>query len=106
MHLFEQQALDSLLKEFEDVFLKELSQGLPPKCNIEHHIDRIPSIIPNTIPPYQLSRTEEDEVASQLKEYLRMGHICFVLPFHSIVAYVEYEFIMAVFTLSLWTVIV
>ena len=75
MHLFEQQALDSLLKEFEDVFLKELSQGLPPKCNIEHHIDRIPSIIPNTIPPYQLSRTEEDEVASQLKEYLRMGHI-------------------------------
>ena len=28
-----------------------------------------------SIPPYQLSQLEEDEIAKQLKEYLSMGHI-------------------------------
>ena len=47
----------------------------PPKHNIDHRIDLIPGTSPVSIPPYCLSRSEEDEITSQLKEYLRMGHI-------------------------------
>ncbi len=72
---YEQRLLDSLLNEFLDVFPKELPHGLPPKRNIDHHIDLIPGTSPVSIPPYRLSRSEEDEIASQLKEYLSMGHI-------------------------------
>ena len=28
-----------------------------------------------SVPPYQLSRLEEDEITKQIKEYLSMGHI-------------------------------
>ena len=72
---YEQRLLDSLLNEFLDVFPKELPHGLPPKRNIDHHIDLIPGTSLVSIPPYRLSRSEEDEIASQLKEYLSMGHI-------------------------------
>ena len=34
-----EEVLDSLLKEFQDVFPMKLTKGLPPKHNIDHHID-------------------------------------------------------------------
>ena len=43
--------------------------------NVDHKIDLIPGAAPVSIPPYRLSRIEEDEIATQLKDYLRMGHI-------------------------------
>ena len=33
---YEQQVLESLLKEFQNVFPKELPKGLPPKHNIDY----------------------------------------------------------------------
>ena len=68
--------LDTLLEEFQDVFPKELPKALSPKCNIDHNINLILSTSPISIPPYQLSQFDEDEIASQLSDYLRMGHIC------------------------------
>ena len=73
---FEQQ-LDKILNDFCDVFPSELPHGLPPKRNIDHCIDFLPGVTPKSIPPYRLSRSEEDEVSNQLKEYLRMGYICY-----------------------------
>ena len=71
----EQRLLDSILDEFHDVFPDELPPHLPPTRNIDHQIDLIPGAAPVSIPPYRLSRLEEEEIARQLKEYLSMGHI-------------------------------
>ena len=72
---FEQRLLDSILEDFQDVFPTELPLTLPPKRNVDHQIELIPGAAPVSIPPYRLSRLEEDEIAKQLKEYLSMGHI-------------------------------
>ena len=72
---FEQQQLDKILNHFHDVFPSELPHGLPPKHNIDHCIDIVPGVAPISIPPYRLSRSKEDEVSKQLKDYLRMGYI-------------------------------
>ena len=71
--IYYEQVLESLLKEFQDVFIEELPKGLPSK----HNIDLIPCSALVNIPLYQLSQNEEGVIASQLKEYLRMGHICY-----------------------------
>ena len=34
--------VQTLLKEFVDAILEDLSTELPPMCNIQHHIDLIP----------------------------------------------------------------
>ena len=72
---YEQQLLDSSLDDFHDVFPNKLPLTFPPKCNVDHQIELIPSVALVSIPPYRLRRLKEDEIAKQLKEYLRMGHI-------------------------------
>ena len=67
---FEQQQFDAILNEFRDVFSSELPHGLPPKRNIDHCIDLVPDVAPISVPPYRLSRSEEDEVSKKLKDYL------------------------------------
>lgn len=49
--------LEALMKEFEDVFPKELPQGLPPLRGIEHAIDLVPGALLRVI---QLQRQIED----------------------------------------------
>ena len=62
--------IDKILNDFHDVFSSELPHGLPPKCNIDHCIDIVPGVAPISIPSYRLSRSKEDEVSKQLKDYL------------------------------------
>ena len=42
------EAIQPLIKEFEELFLEELLVGLPPICNIQHCIDLAPGTsLPN-----------------------------------------------------------
>ena len=69
------QVLYSLLKEFHDIFFKELPKGLLPEINIDYHIDLIPCTTLANIFGYRVSWIEDDEIPVKLKEYLRMCHI-------------------------------
>jgi hypothetical protein len=71
----EERLLNLITKDFKDVFPKELPPRLPLMCNIDHKIDLILGVSPVSIAPYRLNRLEEDEITTQLKDYLRMGHI-------------------------------
>ena len=67
IHIYNVDSVPNQLSYFEQqlVFPRELPHGLPPKR----------SVAPISIPPYRLSRSEEDEVSKQLKDYLQMGYI-------------------------------
>jgi hypothetical protein len=56
----------SLLQEFDDVFPKDISSGLPPLRGIEHQIDRVPGAsIPNR-PAYRSNPEETKEIQRQV----------------------------------------
>ena len=44
--------MQTVLKEFNDVIPEDLSIELPPVCNIQHHIDMIPSASISDVPYY------------------------------------------------------
>ncbi|XP_044465406.1 uncharacterized protein LOC123195651 [Mangifera indica] len=62
-------------QEFEDVFPKEISDGLPPICGIEHQINFIPgAVIPNR-PAYRSNPKETKELRMQVKELMKKGYV-------------------------------
>nr|XP_043611631.1 uncharacterized protein LOC122583275 [Erigeron canadensis] len=67
--------LKSLLKEFTDVFLEDLLEGLPPVRGIEHQIDLVPgSVLPNKA-TYRCSPTEAKELQRQVDELVAKGYV-------------------------------
>jgi len=53
----------SLLHDFEDVFPKDISSGLPPLKEIEHSIDLVPmAAIPNRPSSYRSNPEEMKEL--------------------------------------------
>jgi hypothetical protein len=73
-----------LLKEYVDVIPNELPNGLPPKRDIQHHIDLIPiSYLPNQA-AYRMSHTQHAELNRQVMELIKKGLVresmspCFV----------------------------
>ena len=72
---FEKDILRDILSHFKEIFSNKLPQGLPPSLSIHHKINLVPSAKLVSIAPYMLSRTNEDEITQQIKEYLRMEHI-------------------------------
>lgn len=63
-----------LLKEFKNVILVELSEGLPPLRDIQHCIDLIPSASLPHLTHYRISPLEHDELHRQVLKLLRKGH--------------------------------
>jgi hypothetical protein len=64
----------SLLQEYEDVFLNDVSSGLPSIRGIEHQIDFVPgATIPNR-PAYRSNPDETMELQRQVEELMAKGH--------------------------------
>nr|GEY21941.1 putative reverse transcriptase domain-containing protein [Tanacetum cinerariifolium] len=56
-----------LREEFSDVFHDELPDALPPLCDIQHHIDFVPSSKLTNRPHYRLCHGEHEELRRQDK---------------------------------------
>ena len=68
-------AMTPILKEFANVFPKELLDYLPPTRDIQHAIDLVPgSSLPN-LPHYRMNPTEYAELKGQIDELLGKGFI-------------------------------
>ena len=66
---------DKILKEFLDVFPKELLNELPPIHGIEHQIDHIPSLtLPNRT-TYRCNPKEAKELQRQVMELMEKGFV-------------------------------
>ena len=64
-----------MLQDFEDVFPKEVPQGLPPLRGIEHQIDLIPGAsLPNR-PAYQSNPQETKEIQKQVEDLMQNGWV-------------------------------
>ncbi|GKE23653.1 putative reverse transcriptase domain-containing protein, partial [Tanacetum coccineum] len=68
-----------IVREFEDVFPKDLSR-LPPQRQVEFHIDLIPGATPIAKSPYRLAPSEMQELSGQLQKLQDKG---FIRPSHS-----------------------
>ena len=65
----------TLIEKFCHLFPEEIPTGLPPKREIQHHIDLIPgSILPNK-PAYRMNPKDTMEIQRQVEELQEKGLI-------------------------------
>jgi len=63
----------SLLKWFSHVFPEEIPSGLPPKRDLQHHINLIPgSVLPNKL-SYRMNPKDTSEIQKQMEELMAKG---------------------------------
>ena len=63
----------SLLRAFAHAFPDEIPAGLPPKRDIQHHIDLVPgAILPNKL-AYRMNPKDTDEIQWQVEELVSKG---------------------------------
>eukprot|EP00253_Pinus_taeda_P011532 PITA_11532 len=67
--------IQQMLEEFTDIVVDDLSDKLPPKRSISHHIDFIPGAsLPNK-EAYRMSPKDNEEIRKQVQELLDKGLI-------------------------------
>ena len=67
--------VQEILREFADVFPKDLPEGLPPIREVDHKIELIPGSEPPHRAPYRMSPQGLDEMKKQLQELTEKGYI-------------------------------
>ena len=67
--------VQSLLKGFDGLTLEEVLDGLPPLCDIQHHIEFIIGVILPLLPHYRMPPYELVELAKEVIELLKRGLI-------------------------------
>ena len=69
------ESLGKLIQEYHDLFPEKLPKGVPPKREVQHHIDVEPGGKPPYRPSYRLGPAEQDELEEQIKDLLAQGFI-------------------------------
>ena len=64
-----------ILRDFSDVFPKDLPKELPPQREVDHRIELIPGAEPPHRAPYRMSPQGLDELRKQLKDLTEKGYI-------------------------------
>ena len=69
------ESLEKLIQEYHNLFPEKLPKGVPPKREVQHHIDVELGSKPPYRPPYRLGPAEQDELEEQIKDLLAQGFI-------------------------------
>src|SRR5450759_673810 len=64
-----------ILEEFSDVLTNKLPKGLPPRRDVDHHIELEPGSAPQAKAPYRLNLNERNILKNSLQELLDQGFI-------------------------------
>src|SRR5262249_47652385 len=79
-----------LVKEFADIFPKDLPNKLLPRRGIDHEIEIFPGSKPLHKSLYPLSQPELKMVCKELDDLLAKGHICpSKLPYGILILFVK-----------------
>jgi hypothetical protein len=67
--------IKQMLKEFPDVMLKELSDELPPRRQVDHVIKVMLGVAPPAKAPYRMNHEELKKLKVQFEELFAKGYI-------------------------------
>ncbi|MCO5553915.1 hypothetical protein L7F22_007441 [Adiantum nelumboides] len=68
--------LSKFLNQFQDVFIDDIPEELPPKRGDDDHaIELIPGSSPPNKPPYRVSQAQQEEIMRQVNELVEKGMV-------------------------------
>ena len=67
--------IPAILEEFADVLSQKLPKGLPPRREMDHHIELEPGSTPQAKAPYRLNLNERTMLKESLEELISQGFI-------------------------------